>query len=287
MAKNTKGGLGRGFGALLSDSLFDDAQTLEGVSTLPVALIEPNANQPRKQFDYGPLQELTESITQHGVITPITVRKQSSGYYQIIAGERRWRACRAAGVTEIPAMVVEASDEQVMEWALIENLQRQDLNPMEEAQGYAQLMETYHLSQEAVAERVGKSRSTIANALRLLHADEFTKSLVKDCVITAGHARAALTIQDENRRAQEIGKMGQMNVRQAEEYAKQCNRAPQPQYISSNSLNYEQIVCAKLEEKFGRKINIYRQGKHGKLQFTFYDTQDLENLLKTLENMHG
>ena len=160
MAK-AKGGLGKGFGALLGESLMAGEGEESGVSTLPMTLIEPNSAQPRKNFDPEAMRELTHSIAMHGVVSPITVRRAGDGYYQIIAGERRWRAARSAGLTEIPALVIEADDKTVMELALIENLQRQDLNPIEEAQGYHSLMEEYGLTQEQVAERVGKSRPAV------------------------------------------------------------------------------------------------------------------------------
>lgn len=168
MAKTSKGGLGKGFGALLGESLMADTEAGQGISTLPMALVEPNPDQPRKVFDREAMEALKQSIATHGVITPITVRMGTDGYYQIIAGERRWRAARSVGLTEIPAMVIEATDSQVMELALIENLQREDLNPIEEAEGYDVLIHRFGMTQEQVADRVGKSRPAVSNALRLL-----------------------------------------------------------------------------------------------------------------------
>ena len=213
MAK-AKGGLGKGFGALLGESLMAGEGEESGVSTLPTTLIEPNSAQPRKNFDPEAMRELTHSIAMHGVVSPITVRRAGDGYYQIIAGERRWRAARSAGLTEIPALVIEADDKTVMELALIENLQRQDLNPIEEAQGYHSLMEEYGLTQEQVAERVGKSRPAVANALRLLSLPAEAQQMLADGTLSAGHARAVLAIKDESLRTHEaLEKMAGMSVR--------------------------------------------------------------------------
>ena len=223
-----KGGLGKGFGALLGESLFAESEADGGVSTLPMTLIEPNREQPRKTFEPEAMQ--TRSIAMHGVVTPITVRKTDGEYYQIIAGERRWRAARSAGLTEIPALVIEADDKTVMELALIENLQRQDLNPVEEAQGYQSLMEEYGLTQEQVAERVGKSRPAVANALRLLALPESAQEMVASGTLSAGHARAVLAIKDESLRTPEVlEKMAGMSVRQAEKFAKNLTHTAEEQ----------------------------------------------------------
>ncbi len=225
MAKTAKGGLGKGFGALLGESLRDDPEESAGISTLPMALVEPNPDQPRKVFDREAMEALKQSIATHGVITPITVRAAKDGYYQIIAGERRWRAARSIGLTEIPAMVIEADDSQVMELALIENLQREDLNPIEEAEGYDVLIHRFGLTQEQVADRVGKSRPAISNALRLLALPEEARDMVASGGLSPGHARAILAIQDESRRLEAIEQIAGMSVRQAEKYARQINRA--------------------------------------------------------------
>ena len=200
MARTNKGGLGKGFGALLGESLREDTQNNTGISTLSMALVEPNPEQPRKVFDPEGMEALKKSISTHGIITPITVRTAQNGYYQIIAGERRWRAARSIGLTEIPAFIIEADDQKVMELALIENLQREDLNPIEEAKGYNTLIKQFNLTQEQVAERVGKSRPSIANALRLLALPEEAQTMVAPGGITACHARAILAIQDGEKR---------------------------------------------------------------------------------------
>ena len=191
MAKRkTELGLGRGLNALLGDP--DLQPQSEGSVTLPISQVEPGLNQPRKRFDPEALADLAESIRVHGIIQPLTVRRLASGYYQIIAGERRWRAAKEAGLTEVPAVIIEADDRKVMELGLIENLQREDLNPAEEARGYQSLMEDYGLTQEQVAQRMGKSRPAVANTLRLLALPDDLMKLVEEGQLSAGHARAIL-----------------------------------------------------------------------------------------------
>ena len=184
--------LGRGLDALLGDTAL---HTQEGGSvTLPISQVEPGLNQPRKHFDEEALAELAESIRQHGILQPLTVRRLASGYYQIIAGERRWRAARMAGLTEVPAMIIEADDRKVMELGLIENLQREDLNPMEEAAGYRTLIQDYGLTQEEAAQRVSKSRPAVANAMRLLSLSQEVQWLIEQGNLSAGHGRALLSL---------------------------------------------------------------------------------------------
>ncbi len=282
-----KGGLGKGFGALLGESLFaeDDAG---GVSTLPMTLIEPNREQPRKMFEPEAMRELTKSIAMHGVVTPITVRKSEGEYYQIIAGERRWRAARSAGLTEIPALVIEADDKTVMELALIENLQRQDLNPVEEAEGYHCLMDEYGLTQEQVAERVGKSRPAVANALRLLSLPKQAQDMVAVGTLSAGHARAVLAIKNEEQRTSEVlEKMAGMSVRQAEKFAKELGHAcdETPQQPTPFVVDYTAELSKKLEDVLGRRVRI-EQGKNaGTISLEFYGAEDLERLSAALEKL--
>ena len=213
-------GMGKGLGALLGDDFSVDFSAPS--STLPVSQIESCRNQPRKNFDQEKLEELAESIRQHGVIQPLTVRKLSSGYYQIIAGERRWRAARMAGLAEVPAVVIEADDRLAMELAMIENLQREDLNPMEEAQGFRVLVENYGMTQEQAAASVGKSRSAVSNSMRLLALSEPLRALVEDGKLTAGHGRAILPLSPTLREdaAAAIMKSG-LSVRQTEQLVKQ------------------------------------------------------------------
>lgn len=283
-----KGGLGKGFGALLGESLFDDHQTSSGVSTLPMTLIEPNREQPRKRFEPEAMRELTHSIAMHGVVTPITVRKTKGEYYQIIAGERRWRAARSAGLTEIPALVIEADDRTVMELALIENLQRQDLNPVEEAEGYHCLIEEYGLTQEQVAERVGKSRPAVANALRLLALPDEARDMVATGTLSAGHARAVLSIKDERQRTPEIlDKMAAMSVRQAEKFAKELGRDTTSKSTTSATfeVDYTAALAARLEQALGRRVRIEQGKTAGTVTLEFYGSDDLERLAEALEKL--
>ncbi len=284
MAKSGKGGLGKGFGALLGESLRDDLEENAGISTLPMALVEPNPDQPRKIFDRDAMEALKHSISTHGIITPITVRMGSDGYYQIIAGERRWRAARSIGLTEIPAMVIEADDSQVMEMALIENLQREDLNPIEEAEGYDSLIHKFGLTQEQVAERVGKSRPAVSNALRLLALPEEAQHMVASGGLSPGHARAILSIQDEALRLESMDKIAAMSVRQAEKYARQLNHAAQdaPEEAAQQAevqVDYLAEAAHKLEEQLGRKVRIEQSRKSGTITLEFYSPEDLEHLL--------
>lgn len=287
MAK-AKGGLGKGFGALLGESLMAGEGEESGVSTLPMTLIEPNSAQPRKNFDPEAMRELTHSITMHGVVSPITVRRAGDGYYQIIAGERRWRAARSAGLTEIPALVIEADDKTVMELALIENLQRQDLNPIEEAQGYHSLMEEYGLTQEQVAERVGKSRPAVANALRLLSLPAEAQQMLADGTLSAGHARAVLAIKDESLRTHEaLEKMAGMSVRQAEKFAKGlCRPAEKPkEQAAPFAADYSADLAARLEGALGRRVCIEHGKTSGTVSLEFYGDEDLERLAEALEKL--
>lgn len=288
MAKTAKGGLGKGFGALLGESLRDDPEESAGISTLPMALIEPNPDQPRKVFDREAMEALKQSIATHGVITPITVRAAKDGYYQIIAGERRWRAARSIGLTEIPAMVIEADDSQVMELALIENLQREDLNPIEEAEGYDVLIHRFGLTQEQVADRVGKSRPAISNALRLLALPEEARDMVASGGLSPGHARAILAIQDESRRLEAIEQIAGMSVRQAEKYARQINRAEEIENGPAQqpvSVDYLAEAARGLESHLGRKVRIEQGKKSGTVTLEFYGEEDLERLLEALNRL--
>ena len=285
MAKANKGGLGKGFGALLGESLEAEGQ---GISTLPMALVEPNPDQPRKVFDREAMESLRQSIATHGVITPITVRMGADGYYQIIAGERRWRAARSAGLTDIPAMVIEATDSQVMELALIENLQREDLNPIEEAKGYHELIERFGMTQDKVAERVGKSRPAISNALRLLALPEAAQDMVACGSLSPGHARAVLAIQDETCRLEAIEKIAGMSVRQAERFAREVNQIkanPQQMMQTPFTVDYAAELAKTLETHLGRKVRIEQGKKAGILTLEFYGEDDLERLAESLKRL--
>lgn len=287
---STKKGLGGGLSNLFGGDVADlsAAGATDSVRQLSLSKIEPNPNQPRKIFDQSALEELAESIRLHGVITPITVRhSEKEGYYQIIAGERRWRAARLAGLKEIPAMVLEAKESEVMELALIENLQRQDLNPIEEAEGYDLLMRQFGLTQEDVAHRVVKSRSAVANALRLLGLPEEVRSMVANGKLSGGHARAVLAVADEDKRIEAAKQMVGMSVRQAESLAKRLNKKPaQKPQTEGFSVDYVAAVEKELESVLGRKISIQQGKNSGQLTLEYYGADDLERLIEALRGLH-
>lgn len=280
MQKSGLGGLGKGLTDLFGgDALIKAEQDASvGISTISMTLIEPNPDQPRKIFEETALKELSESISKHGVITPITVRRQESGYYQIIAGERRWRASRMAGLTSIPAMVIDANDEKVMELALIENLQRQDLNPIEEAEGYEMLIKKFGMTQDKVSERVGKSRPAISNSLRLLTLNGQAREMLAEGKFTSGHARALLSIKDEALREQATLQMEGMSVRQAEILAKKLNSQPEEVVVEQVEVDYKMELEKQLENKLSRKVRIVSGKTHGTLSIDFYGDEDLERL---------
>ncbi len=286
MGKAVKEKLGRGL-----DAVFLDNNTSDGTSImLRVSEIEPNRSQPRRHFDENSLAELADSIQQHGVLQPLVVRPLATGGYQIIAGERRWRACRMANIPEVPAIVREMSDQEVMEIALIENLQREDLNAMEEAAGYQSLMEQYGLTQEEVAARVGKSRSSITNTLRLLHLPALVADMVKEGVLSAGHARALLSIPQQDimietaRRAaggnasvREIERIGK-KLRDSEKNDSSLDISVTPEDEPKEREPYFREVELSLSEALGRRVSVrYSQGK-GVLDIEFYSKEDLQGL---------
>ncbi len=287
---STKKGLGGGLSNLFGGDVADlsAAGATDSVTQLSLSKIEPNPNQPRKIFDQSALEELAESIRLHGVITPITVRhSEKEGYYQIIAGERRWRAARLAGLKEIPTMVLEAKESEVMELALIENLQRQDLNPIEEAEGYDLLMRQFGLTQEDVAHRVVKSRSAVANALRLLGLPEEVRSMVANGKLSGGHARAVLAVADEDKRVEAAKQMVGMSVRQAESLAKRLNKKPaQKPQTEGFSVDYVAAIEKELESVLGRKISIQQGKNSGQLTLEYYGADDLERLIEALRGLH-
>ena len=281
-------GMGKGLSALLGEDFSADFSTPS--STLPLSQIESCQNQPRKSFDQEKLEELAESIRQHGVIQPLTVRKLASGYYQIIAGERRWRAARLAGLEEIPAVVIEADDQKAMELAMIENLQREDLNPIEEAEGFRVLVETYGMTQEQAAERVGRSRSAVANALRLLDLNVSIQKLVEDGELSAGHARAILPLSPFLRvkAVSEITKGG-LNVRQTEKLVKALmshgREDPAPEKKASAEVEHAAEAGKSLSTRLGRACHISQGKKKGKIEIEYYGMDDLNDLLEALERL--
>ena len=282
MASNK--GLGKGLGALLGDFMEEPAAE-SAYRLLPIHKVEPNPDQPRQDFDEEELQALSESIAIHGVIQPLTVREMSSGYYQIIAGERRWRAARMANLSEVPVVVVEADDKKVMELALIENLQRQDLNPVEEAMGYHTLMQEHGLTQEEAASRVGKSRPAVANALRLLNLPVDVLEMVRSGKLSAGHARAVLSIKTEKKQleaARKIAALG-LSVRQAELLCKNMSKE-QPPKEPPVTLAVDYVAeCEKsLSKHLGRGVKIINGKRKGRFELEFYGQEDLQNLLDAL-----
>ena len=290
MAKQkSERGLGRGLNALLGDP--DLQPQGEGSVSLPISQVEPGLNQPRKRFDQEALADLTESIRTHGIIQPLTVRRLASGYYQIIAGERRWRAAKAAGLAEVPAVIIEADDRKVMELGLIENLQREDLNPAEEARGYQVLMEEYGLTQEQVAQRMGKSRPAITNTLRLLALPEDLMQLVEEGALSAGHARALLAAPTPALQRQAAKKVieGQLSVRQTEALVKALSRQPKekPKNDQPDIALYLGELEKDLSGRLGRKVKIAHKGKKGKIELEYYGDEDLEILLAALKSMRG
>ena len=287
--RSTSSGLGRGLGALLGDAV---TQTeAESLSTLPMEKVRPNKEQPRKQFNDEALEELTESIRLHGVIQPINVRRMASGYYEIISGERRWRAAREAGLEEIPAVVLEADDRKAMELALIENLQREDLNPMEEARGFQSLMDEFGLTQEEVARQVGKSRPAVANAVRLLGLSKELAQYVEADILSAGHARAILGLNDPDQRKAVADKAAQrqLSVRQTEELVRQLNAQQAKAETDSPAVpadvDYAAVAAKELGNTLGRRVKIVTGRKKGRLELEYYGNDDLNALLEALQSL--
>ena len=279
-------GLGKGLGAILGD--FEEVSTQNSpYQLLPIYKVEPNPGQPRQDFDDEELQALSESIATHGIVQPLTVRELSSGYYQIIAGERRWRAARQAGLSEVPAVIIEADDKTVMELALIENLQRQDLNPVEEALGYQTLIKEYGLSQDDAAQRVGKSRPAVANALRLLSLQETVLSMLRSGKLTAGHARAILSIKSEKLQldaANKIVNLG-LSVRHAELLCKNLSKEPKKEPETGDvtlKVNYVAECEKALSKQLGRGVKIVNGKRKGRFELEFYGQEDLQTLLDAL-----
>lgn len=283
-AKANNKGLGKGLGALLGD-FNEEPLEKSAYQLLPTYKIEPNPDQPRQDFDEEELQALADSIEIHGIIQPLTVREMPNGYYQIIAGERRWRASRLAGLNEVPVIVMEADDKKVMELALIENLQRQDLNPVEEALGYQSLMEEYGLTQEDAAKRVGKSRPAVANALRLLGLCPEVLELLRKGDLTAGHARAILTLKSDKKQmeaAKKIIALG-MSVRAAETLCKNMAKEPvQKPEPAVFAVDYVAECEKQLSKQLGRGVKIVNGKRKGKFELEFYGQDDLQKLLDAL-----
>ena len=282
MASKKPSGLGRGLGALLGDDVMKTESS--GSLSLPISQVETCSSQPRKRFDDESLQELADSISQHGIIQPLTVRKLSSGYYQIIAGERGWRAARLAGLQEVPVIVIEADDRKAAELAMIENLQREDLNPMEEAAGFQSLIESYHMTQEEAAQRVGKSRSAVTNALRLLGLTPSVRKLVEEGKLSAGHARALVPLSPSlQESAANAIVSGGLSVRQTEALFKRLSaEKKEAQAKDPDEVDYLAEAQNELKARLCRGVKIVPGRKKGRIELEYYGVDDLNDLLDAL-----
>lgn len=298
MASKTKKTMGKGIGALFD--IDDDAENFDvfkdfneeysegDIKNIKIRDIEPNKKQPRKNFDKEKLEILSESIKNHGLVQPILVRKNSAGTYMIIAGERRWRAAKMAEIKEIPCIVKDFDEAEIMEIALIENLQRENLNPMEEAEGYKSLMDAFDLTQEEVAERVGKSRSAVANSLRLNNLCDAVKKMVIDGKLSQGHARAILSVSEPDKQT-EIANMvieKGLNVRQIEKYVSELGKTKfkkAPKKVSGMMKKYFDEVETSLGSLFGTKVKITEGASKGKIEIEYYSREDLERILFELK----
>ena len=279
-------GLGKGLDALLGDDFTNEPEVKSSLF-LPISQVESCASQPRKQFDPDALADLADSIRQHGIIQPLTVRKLQSGYYQIIAGERRWRAARMAGLTQVPAVVIEADDRKAMELAMIENLQREDLNPMEEAEGYRTLIDQYGLTQEEASQRVGKSRSAVANALRLLNLCDEVRTLVEEGKLSGGHARALVPLDAAlQKKAAGLIVKDDLSVRQTELLVKKLTADKSVKAAKdTTAVDYAAEAARELGERLGRPCKIITGKKKGRIELEYYGVDDLNALLDALHQL--
>lgn len=283
--KKSEKGLGMGLGALLGE----EAESKDaGFEFVPLSRIEPRKNQPRTLFDEERIDELAASIEEHGLIQPLTVRDIGSGYYQIIAGERRWRAARQAGLTEVPVRILDADDRKTAELALVENLQREDLNPVEEARGYRTLMEEYTLTQEETAKIVGKSRPYVANAIRLLNLSESVLQQLESGALSSGAARAVLALpnEEQQKRAADIIIQNGLSVREAEALIKRLSseEAKEPPGKKKQDIYLEEVQKV-LGRKLSRKVKITGDGKKGKIELAYYSSEDFEQLYELLQKL--
>lgn len=288
MAAKEKKGLGTGLDVLFGAKGLNEENESE-LLTLPISKVEPRADQPREYFDQQALQELADSIAQYGLIQPITVRKLNTGYYQIIAGERRWRASRMAGLDEVPVRVIEADDRKTAELALVENLQREDLNPIEEAKGYKTLIEEFGLTQEEAAKSVGRSRPSITNALRLLSLSPKVLEMVEKNELSAGHARALIPIADDKKQldaATEVKEKG-LSVRKTEQLAAKLAKEPEQEKKQEQkiSVDYAAEISDQLSKSLGRKVKLTDGKKTGRIEIEFYGADDRENLINLLRGL--
>ena len=285
MTAKEKKGLGTGLDVLFGANRLDEENESE-LLTLPISKVEPRKDQPREYFDQQALQELADSISQYGLIQPITARKLNTGYYQIIAGERRWRASRLAGLTEVPVRVIEADDRKTAELALVENLQREDLNPIEEAKGYKTLIDEFGLTQEEAAKSVGRSRPAVTNALRLLSLSPKVLEMVEKNKLSAGHARALISIADDRKQldaANEVLEKG-LSVRKTEQLAARLSKEPEPEKEEDRkiSVDYAAEISDQLSKSLGRKVKLTDGKNTGKIEIEFYGADDREDLIELL-----
>lgn len=279
---SAKKGLGTGLNALFGEA---EREAESEIRTLPISRVEPREDQPRVSFDEASLQELAESIAEYGLIQPITVRRLENGYYQIIAGERRWRAARLAGLNELPVRVIEADDRLATELALVENLQREDLNPIEEAQGYKTLLETYGLTQDEAAKRVGKSRPAVTNALRLLSLAPEVQQFIEQGLLSAGHARALVGVKPEEAQIEAARAViaNGLSVRRTEQLAAKLMREPKPEKPEDElRVDYAAEVTKRLEKALGRRVKLTENGKRGRITLEYYGADDRERLIAML-----
>ena len=282
--------LGAGLEALFGDLPFEN-ETVTERKTLPIAKIEPRADQPREVFDEERLEELADSIREHGLLQPLTVRKLDGGFYQIVAGERRWRAARMAGLTEVPVYIIEADDQKASVLALVENLQREDLNPVEEAKGYRTLMSEYGLTQEQAAAAVGKSRPVIANAVRLLTLPESILDMISSGKLSMSQGRALVELKSDEDRlaAAQVMIEKDLNVRQAAALIERMKKTPAAtrSRVSSDGVDYVAVAEKQLSDALGRGVKISYGRKKGKIELEYYGEEDFENLLALLEGLKG
>lgn len=292
--KSKKTGLGKGLGSLFSapsDDIVSELDKIgsneENIKIIPLIDIEPSKDQPRKAFDEDKLKALASSIEEHGVVSPLLVTPTDNGTYRIVAGERRWRASKLAGLSEVPCIIRTFEEQEVMELALVENLQREDLNPIEEAEGYRRLMDTFSLTQEEISKRIGKSRSAVANALRLNNLCDTVKEMLKDERLTQGHARALLTL-DEKTQVELAEKIieNSLNVRQAEALAQSASldkKKPAKKTSNPMTQKYYKDLEDSLSSRFGTKVKISEGTKKGKIEIEYYSKDDLERILYELK----
>ena len=280
--KQKKPALGRGLDAILIDN--DEQKEQNGVSVVRISEVEPNPDQPRKSFENEPLEALAESIAQHGIIQPIVVRPRD-GMYMIVTGERRWRAARMAGLSEVPVMIIEADDKKAAELALVENIQRKDLNPVEEAQAYADLIEEYSYTQEEISKKVGRSRSSIANSLRLLDLPDAVLEKLAQGELSEGHAKVLLGIKDAEKleKAAETVISRELSVRETEKLVKALNETKEePEVRIVYDVDHTNALEQKVQSIIGHRVKIVQNGKKSSINIGFSDNDDLEKILTLL-----